>query len=297
MGVGDEELDNDLILNGREEIQYVIVVGNGTDYREEQRCVIFTQDRREIELLLLILQTEAGVRMCEALAKDYPDIWDWLNGKTYGQFFSESKWTYREEEEVLRIIERIPLPPLLSKELLQARSEGEEPEPIESGFVHKQESNNVLISKPHVCGRMFYFNGFADSSEFNIDHGSDHLEGIIIFEAARQCGIASVHLAGVPLEGTIVLLKVTTSYSKFVEVGIPYIIRTIPVIKLRGGYSYCVYNVIQGDIICSTGYLTGIVYKNKESYEKFRRTRMMDKIQNRRQEAKAVHESANVLSV
>ena len=91
-----------------------------------------------------------------------------------------------------------------------------------------------------------------------------------MFEAARQAGIASIHLAGLPLAGTIVILKLIIRYNKFVESHEPYLIRTIPALKKRGGYCFGVYNIIQGENSCATGYFTGIAYKSKESYQKFR---------------------------
>ena len=191
-------------------------------------------------------------------------------GRTYSKIFADLKWSYREEDEVIDIIERIPLPKTFNKSLLKIHPNDPEPERIDKEYVHKHNQGNVLISRSYQCGNMFYFNGFTKSSEFNIDHSSDHLEGIIIFEAARQAGIASVHLTGISLSGKIVLLKTNIQYKSFVELDEPYLIHTIPVIRQKGGYFYIAFTIIQNGNTCATGYLGGLLYKDKESYIKHR---------------------------
>ena len=270
-----QQFDSDFVLSETINKQYSIIF-DGSNFDANNNGIIPVNNRREIELLLLSLGEEVSVVMDEPARKRYPDIWDWLYGRTYAEVFKDLKWSYREEEEVIEIIERIPLPGTLSDSLIKIHRDDPEPERICQDFVHKIHKDCVLISNPYRCGNMFYFNGFNKSSEFNIDHDSDHLEGIIIFEAARQAGIASVHLTGIPLSGAIVILKVITQYTKFVECSEPYLIRTIPVIKQRGGYSFGVFNVVQKGKSCSKGYFTGIVYKSKDTYQKFRNSKLID---------------------
>jgi hypothetical protein len=242
--------------------------------------IIPVKSRREVELLLLSLGKEASVIMDESARMQYPDVWDWLYGRTYDEVFSDLKWSYREEDEVLDIIERIPLPRTLRDSFIKMNHDDPDPERINQELVHKIHQENVLISKPFQCGNMFYFNGFNASSEINIDHHTDHLEGIIIFEAARQAGIASARLAGMPLSGVLVILRTTTKYSKFVECCEPYLIRTIPVYKQRGGVGYCIYNVIQKGKSCATGYFTAIAYNTKHMYEKLRNSKLVESASN-----------------
>jgi hypothetical protein len=248
---------------------------NGND----DSCIIPVKSRREVELLLLSLGEEATVMMDEQ-ARKLCNVWDWY-GRTYSDIFTNLKWSYREEDEVLDIIERIPLPKTLNNSFLKIHRDDLEPERIDPEYVHKSKKENVLISKPYKLGNIFYFNGFPKSAEFNIDHISDHLEGIIIFEAARQAVIASIHLTGVPLTGKVVLLKTIIQHKKFIECYEPYLIHTIPVIKQRGGYIYVVFNIVQKGNSCATGYLTGILYKNKESYQKFRNVKFITKALNK----------------
>jgi hypothetical protein len=268
------------VVSEKTDRQYAIIFDGSGFAGNGNSCVIPVKSRREVELLLLSLGEAAGVIMDEPARKLYPDVWDWLYGRTYSEIFTDLKWSYREEDEVVDLIERIPLPGSLSDSFLKIDNEDPEPERIDKEYVHKTNEENVLISKPYRCGNMFYFNGFKDSSEFNIDHGSDHLQGIIIFEAARQAAIASVHLTGIPLSGAIVILKTITRYTKFVECGEPYLIHTIPVIKQRGGYGFCIYNIVQKGYSCATGYITGIVYKTKEVYKKFRNPKFITKTSN-----------------
>ena len=262
------------IINPEIPKQYSIVFNENNDSKNLNSNLIFVKNRRDIELFLLCLGDEASVIMDEQAREEHPDIWNWLFNHTYSDVFTDLKWSYREEIEVLDIIQRIPLPKLLKPCLTSY----EEPKTglIDKKYVHKLHHDCVLISNPFQCGNIFYFNGFVKSSEFNIDHYSDHLEGIVIFEVARQAGIASVHLAGLPLTGTITILKVYNHYTKFIQSSEPYLIRVIPVIKQRGGYSYGVYNIIQNGKSCVLGYFTGMVYKSKESYKKFRHSRFID---------------------
>lgn len=274
------ELNDKMVISDQPRGQYSIIFEGTNFVRNNPNCMIPVKNRREVELLLLILGEEVSVIMNEQARELYPDIWEWLKDRTYADVFASLKWTYREEEEVLDIIEKIPLPASLSNSFLQIHRDDPEAEPIDQRYVHKQNQDCVLLSKPYQCGNMFYFNGFKRSAEFNIDHDSDHLEGIIIFEAARQAGIASTHLTGIPLSGAIVTLKTTVRYNKFVETSEPYFIRTIPVIKQRGGCSFGVYQVIQKGVSCASGYFTGMVYKSRESYDKFRNSKIVARAAN-----------------
>ncbi|MGE5557066.1 MAG: AfsA-related hotdog domain-containing protein [Bacillota bacterium] len=267
---GVRGLDYGLVLSEKPSKQYSIIFDGCSLDGNTSSCKIPVKNRREVELFLLSLGQEADVVMDDKARSLYPDVWNWLHGRTYSDVFSELDWSYREEDEVIDIIGRIPLPISLNNSFIKIRIDDPDPERINQGYVHKKNQNNVLISKPYQCGKLFYFNGFNESSEFNIDHSSDHLEGIFIFEIARQAGIASAHLVGIPFSAPIIILKSTIRYKKYVECREPYIVRTIPIVRPRGGCSIVVYDVIQKGHSCVTGYLTGIIYKTKETYQRFR---------------------------
>lgn len=270
--------EKDFVVNDKLDKQYSIVFNGSNFDRDRNNCFIPVNNRREVELLLLCLGEEAGVIMDEPTCKLYPDVSDWLLKRTYSEIFTGLKWSYREEDEVVNIIERIPLPKTLGKGFLKMDRSDPEPPRIGREYVHKLKNESVLISKPYRCGNMYYFNGFKNSAEFTIDHDSDHLEGIIIFEIARQAGIASAHLEGMPFSGAIVILKTATRYQRFIESSEPYLIRTIPAYKQKGGVGFCVYNIIQNGKSCVVGYFSVIAYNTKNTYHKFRNSDIIDRI-------------------
>ena len=257
--------------------QYSIVF-DGCNYDPNSKsCIIPVKSRREVELYLLSLGEEAEIILDDQVRKFYADVWDWLSGRDTSEVLNELKWSYREEEEVINIIEKIPTPPGLNQGFLKLHNEDPDPERIGPEYVHKTNKENVLISEPYHCGNMFYFNGFTKSPEFNIDHYSDHVEGIVMFEVARQAGNASAHLVGMPFTGTNIILKTVTRHTKFLEASEPYLIRTIPAYKPRGGVGYCVYNIIQNGKSCMAGYFSVIAYNSKDIYKRFRNSKLIDR--------------------
>jgi hypothetical protein len=258
-----QKYDNDdYVVNSKLKREYSIVYDGGNFNSNGYNCSIPVKSRREVELLLLSLREEASVIMDEQ-ERRLCNIWDWLYGRTYSDIFTNLNWSYRDENEVIDIIKRIPLPKTLNENL---KIHHEEPERINQVYVHKHNRENVLISRPYHYGNMFYFNGFKKSSEFNIEHGSDHLEKIIIFEAARQAGIATLHLAGVPLfYGKIVLLKTNIQYKNFIERSESYLIQTIPVARHKGGLIFVIFNILQEGNSCATGYFSLSFQKNASS--------------------------------
>lgn len=260
-------LNNDFVLTQEVNRQYSLILeGSSNFHNYSNSLVIPVKSRREVELLLLSLGAEVGVVMDRETRKLYPDIWEWLFGRTYPEVLAELKWSCREEDEVLDMIQRIPLPRTLSNSFIKLHQDEPMPEAINQMYVHKVNKDNVLISKPYQYGNMFYFNGYQETLEFNIDHNSNRLEELIIFEAARQASIASTHLAGLPIEGILIVLKTRIEYTKFVELDNPYLIRTIPVYKSRGGVCYCVYHLLQNRKSCARGYFTALAHKTKHAY-------------------------------
>lgn len=274
------EKDVDFVSSDTPDKQYSIVLGGGDPERNGNKLVIPVTCRRQIELLLLCLGEEANVVLDDKTYQSYSDICDWLNQRTYSEIFTQLKWSYREEDEVIDIIDKIPLPGSLGSSFLKIHPQSLEPERINKEYVHKVNKDSVLISKPYRCGNMYYFNGFKNSAEFAIDHHSDHLEGIIIFEVARQAGIASAHLEGMPLSGAIVILKTTARYLRFIECDEPYLVRTIPAYKQKGGVGFCVYQIIQKGRSCVVGYFSVIAYNSKNAYHKFRNSRAINRRSN-----------------
>jgi hypothetical protein len=255
------------VMNPEINKQYCLVFDKSHFIQNSSSCILPVKNRREVELFLLCLGQDVNVIMNEQMRKQHPDVWDWLYGHTYEEVFKDLKWSYREADEVLDIIERIPLPKNINESLIMTHCYLE-PERINQEYVHKIHKDCVLISKPYQCGNRFYFNGFTKSPEFNIDHNSDHLQGILAFEVARQAVAATTHLAGIPLQGTIIILKSLIQYKNFIEPDEPFLIHTIPVLKQRGGYYYTVFNLIQNGNSCVIGYFNCFRYKSNEAYRK-----------------------------
>lgn len=271
------KVDDQYLSTERTCPQYSIVLDACDLDVNSKSCIIPVKSRREVELYLLSLGAEAEVILNDQARVNYPDVWEWLSGRDISDVLTELKWSYREEDEVIDIIEKIPLPPNINQSFLKLHNDKPDPERIEQEYVHKTNEENVLISKPYRCGNMFYFNGFTKSPEFNIDHYSDHVEGIVMFEVARQAGNATGHLVGMPLDGTNIILKTVTRHTKFLEASEPYLIRTIPAYKPRGGVSYCVYNIIQHGKSCMAGYFSVIAYNSKDIYKRFRNSKLIDR--------------------
>jgi hypothetical protein len=253
------------------EKQYCLIVGKKklTDDHYEGKPIIINS-RRELELCLLILGEAASVRIDEEASTEHPELWEWLHGKTIAELIANLKWTYREAEEVSQFIVKIPLPSALMESHIQMSRDDPEPQLLPREYVHKIHQDCVLISNPFRYANMLYFNGFKKSPEFNIDHPSDHIEGLLLIEVVRQAGIASVHLSGVPLSCPIILANIVIRFSKFVESNIPYIIQAIPVVKPQG-HVYMAFNLIQNDLSCAKGYISAIICRNRGSYEKVRK--------------------------
>lgn len=224
MNIADIQLlERDLVIDNQINREYSLVFEGSNFIENYNSCIIPVKSRREVELLL-ILGEAVNVIMDETARIRYPDVWDWLSGRTYSDIFTNLKWSYPEEDEVLTVIEKIPPPPTLKDSFLKLYSDDPVPDKIEKQYVQRINNDNILISKPYRSGNIFYFNGLHESSESNIDQYSGHLKGNVIFEAARQAGIASLHLTGIPLSGKIVLIKtVITRYTKLVENSEPYL--------------------------------------------------------------------------
>lgn len=237
-----------------------------TAYLAEKDCEIengvLIKNRKEFEVLILCFENNVKIHMTEEDQSNYPDISELLNSESYES--SNIRWTYREAETVVDLIDRIPIPKEIQQKLYDQEKK------INQEYVHKKQSANVLLSESEKVGNMFCFKGFHDSPEIVIDHESDHLQGICIFEVVRQAGIAAAHLLGTPLTGVIIIVKSLIEYHNFIEFNIPFLIKTIPVGKPnKGGLGYIVFDVIQNNVSCVKGYFTGFMFKDKASYERF----------------------------
>ncbi|HGD0581765.1 hypothetical protein JJB63_15260 [Clostridium perfringens] len=174
------------------------------------------------------------------------------------------KWDLKKPEEAHKLIREIPMPEYIKNTLTNSNTK------ISKQYVHKLNPNNVMISSPIVEGNIIYFRGYNEITEFNIDHNSDHLEGIKLFEVVRQATLASFHIMGVALDKIMVITSTKFNFKKLIELRIPYFIQIIPVCKKDGGAMFTVFNIIQGNNSCTDGFLQIYTFRSKESYEKKR---------------------------
>ncbi|MFG6322843.1 AfsA-related hotdog domain-containing protein [uncultured Phocaeicola sp.] len=169
-------------------------------------------------------------------------------------------WDYRKPEEAYSVIEKIQMPADIQS-ILSAKTET-----IPQKYVHKVNQGNVLISDAERMENVVYFKGFNCIDEIKSDHNADHLDGIKLFEAARQATLASFHVMGVTFEGVMALTASFVDYKKFVELDKPYYIQAIPACKPDGGAMYCAFAIIQDNLVNASGYFGAYTFRNRELY-------------------------------
>lgn len=235
--------------------------------KKYENTILTEENIRDLEVLLLCVGDELEEieineknEILQALCKKY-------NSKKLYEIQRRLKWDYkRDYARVLSILEDVPINENLLDNFTRLKITL-----IDKKYVHKLNENNILLSHPVQIGNVYYYKGFNKTSEFNIDHPSDHLEGIVLFESLRQMGIASAHFCGIPFDGVVVIIESDIEYLNFVELSRNYLIQCLPAIKRTGGLGFVAFRVLQDDTICAKGYFRAIVYKNKEMYEKYRK--------------------------
>jgi len=186
----------------------------------------------------------------------------------------EIDWV-NEREKLYEIFHKISPVNKYVVKLDLALNKGERcPEKIDKELVHKLDSDNVIISKPQKLGNVWYFNMFNKIKEFNFDHESDHMQGMLLMEAARQTGIATVHLNGLSVSGKLNMSSMFTKFNNYVEYDSPVIIRSMSnrVIfdQNQSVKTYVIVNLIQFGKICLTVYLEGVAFNNGSDLGEYR---------------------------
>jgi hypothetical protein len=152
------------------------------------------------------------------------------------------------------------------------------PEKIDQKLVHKQDIENVIISKAQKFGNIWHFNMFPKIKEFDFDHESDHVQGMLLTEAARQTAIATAHLNGLSIEGKLNMSNMCTKFNNYVEYGSPVIIRSISneisFDEEQLSKVYVIVNLMQFGKICTTTHFEGIAFKSKNDMEEYRKRSM-----------------------
>jgi hypothetical protein len=183
-----------------------------------------------------------------------------------------------EIDETAALLRKVPfdIRSLVSSPL--ALSENDDfPGLIDNGIVHKKSMQNVLLSDVFKAGRFMYFNMGYETGEFNFDHDSDHLQGMLILEALRQVSTATVHLAenGLPAEGRISLLQYHANFYNYLTKNAPVVIRTYNTFCLAEGEKdkdgYVVSHVFQWGKLCVETILKGQSIKDQDRFNQLSR--------------------------
>ena len=214
---------------------------------------ILISDRRELEVLRLCL----GERVNFVMGNPKKNTTFRISAEAD---LSKLDWDYRNPEEAYSVIERIKMPPEIEQRL------SERTQAMQKEYVHKVHQGNVLISDAARMENVLYFRGFNYIDELHSDHNADHLDGIKLFEAARQATLAAFHLMGVTCQGVMALTASYVDYKKYVELDEPYYIQLIPACKPDGGAMYSVFSIIQEDSVNASGYFGAYTFRNRELY-------------------------------
>lgn len=213
---------------------------------------IIVESQRELELILLTLGKNANVK--------FPELSDQIISDTYKhKLISAATWNYKNPQEAYDVIKKIPMPKCVPISLDNNNL-------IENRYVHKDKDNNIMLSQPVINNKLIYFRGKNDIDEFNLDHISDHVNGIQLFEAARQASIAALHVAGLPFGGAMALTSNLLEYSAYIEVDQPYYIQVLPVIRDDQKLMHCAFKIIQNNKTCTAGYFGIYHFKSKDDF-------------------------------
>lgn len=177
------------------------------------------------------------------------------------EFSKNSKINFKNANITLNIINQIPIDILDIKKRMKIK--------LKKHYVHKSIEKNMMISDYMKENNFCYFKCKTKWQELNSDHKSDHMDGIKIFEVARQAMLASQHFSGVPLEAVVLLTESNIEYKKMIENNNEYVIQTYTM--TRGvGFMHTVFKIFQEEEIAVNGYFVTYVYSSKEKYNEKR---------------------------
>ncbi|RKH64640.1 AfsA-related hotdog domain-containing protein [Corallococcus aberystwythensis] len=197
----------------------------------EHPCCVPVKSVAEAEFLAAALQEHCGLYL-GARAAEFPELADWADATPLGVRVG-GPWRKAPLENLSELLERVPVRNAVS-EGRQAFAEGEAPplERLDPVLVHKQDPRNVLLANGCRVGALHQFNAFTDSPEFVFDHPSEHVQGMLLTELARQATIASTHAVGLPLDWVLVLRQLTLDFQRFVHRSAPVVIRAFASFRL-----------------------------------------------------------------
>ena len=197
----------------------------------EHPCRIPVKNVEEAELLAAVLQEHCGLYL-GARAAEHRELADWAEATPVGVDVG-GRWKKAPPENLSELLARVPVRnPLSEGRQLFAEGESLPMARIDPVLVHKKDPANVLLANACRVGAFQQFNTFVESPEFHFDHPSEHVQGMLLTEIARQAGIATLHLVGMPLDWVIVLTRLTLEFQQFVRHDVPLVIRTFASFRL-----------------------------------------------------------------
>ncbi|HBF2376510.1 TPA: AfsA-related hotdog domain-containing protein [Clostridioides difficile] len=211
-----------------------------------------------MEIVLYMLRDSVSV--FEPAITDV-EIIKWLHLKSYNEIFRELCIYGTEYREFYKMIEKIPFSKSIKIQMSQNK------ELLDKQYVHKQNGNNVLLSKGVKISNsnMIFYNAYTKTEEIFLDHiAEDHVEGILLAEICRQTAIATINLC---LESSkvFVLLEDKKIYKKFVNRNKDIFIKSYAMGE-KDGLGFCVINIIQDGEVCLKALMRGRNYESKTEY-------------------------------
>lgn len=218
---------------------------------------LLAKNLEDIEFFFLALKEHCEIR----IEPEDKGVWaDLVQAATQISFHSlERSWNPLEKAELIdRCFDRIPPRNSALTGAAIAWSVGATaPEKIAKHFVHKHFTDNVNLSKNYRVGNLNYFNAFPESKEFVFDHPSDHVQGILIMEFARQAMIATFQIMGLAENDINILERADLMYRRFVQMKDPIVVRTFALPLATPGdvtvKALIAVQIIQNDRICVSG--------------------------------------------
>ncbi|MFB1480035.1 AfsA-related hotdog domain-containing protein [Corallococcus sp. RDP092CA] len=198
----------------------------------EHPCRIPVKDVEEAEFLAAALQEHCGVYL-GARAAEFPALAEWADATPVGVRVGDP-WKKDPPKNVSELLARIPVRNPVSAGR-QSFSEAEQARPLERidpVLVHKRDPANVLLANACRVGALQQFNAFTESPEFLFDHPSGHVQGMLLTELARQASIAAIHGAGLPLDWSLIMMRLSLEFRRFVRNDVPVIIRAFVSFRL-----------------------------------------------------------------
>ncbi|MFV0498585.1 MAG: AfsA-related hotdog domain-containing protein [Bacilli bacterium] len=124
---------------------------------------------------------------------------------------------------------------------------------VSNNFTHKLDRKNSMICDYVIKNNILYVIAKTSWNELHSDHESGHMDGIKIFEAARQAMLFSQHFYGVEFGKEVLLTKSDINYKQIIEDDVEIILQVYTLTK-GFGKSHTVFNIFQNNQLKADGY-------------------------------------------